>query len=80
MSVRNLRTYYYGDAGTVPAVDGVSFDLEEHAALGIVGESGCGKSTVAFSIFRLIDEQAGRIVSGDIFFEGENLLDRKSVV
>jgi oligopeptide/dipeptide ABC transporter ATP-binding protein len=76
LSVRDLRTYYYGDAGTVPAVDGVSFDLEEHAALGIVGESGCGKSTVAFSIFRLIDEQAGRIVSGEIFFEGENLLEK----
>ncbi len=74
--MRDLRTYYHGDAGTVPAVDGVSFDLEEHAALGIVGESGCGKSTVAFSIFRLIDEQAGRIVSGEIFFEGENLLTK----
>ncbi len=77
LSVRDLRTYYYGDAGTVPAVDGGSFDLEEHAALGIVGESGCGKSTVAFSIFRLIDEQAGRIVSGEIFFEGENLLKKR---
>jgi oligopeptide/dipeptide ABC transporter ATP-binding protein len=76
LTVRDLRTYYHGDAGTVPAVDGVSFDLEEHAALGIVGESGCGKSTVAFSIFRLIDEQAGRIVSGEIFFEGENLLGK----
>jgi peptide/nickel transport system ATP-binding protein/oligopeptide transport system ATP-binding protein len=76
LSVRDLRTYYYGRAGTVPAVDGVSFDLEEDSALGIVGESGCGKSTVAFSIFRLIDEQAGRIVSGEILFEGADLLKK----
>lgn len=76
LSVRDLRTYYHGRSGTVPAVDGVSFDLEEDSALGIVGESGCGKSTVAFSIFRLIDEQAGRIVSGEVLFEGEDLLEK----
>jgi oligopeptide/dipeptide ABC transporter ATP-binding protein len=76
LSVRDLKTYYRSRSGTVPAVDGVSFDLEEDSALGIVGESGCGKSTVAFSIFRLIDEQAGRIVSGEIFFEGEDLLKK----
>ncbi len=76
LSVRDLKTYYYSRAGTVPAVDGVSFDLEADSALGIVGESGCGKSTIAFSIFRLIDEQAGRIVSGEIFFEGADLLKK----
>ena len=76
LSVRDLRTYYYSRSGTVPAVDGVSFDVEEESALGIVGESGCGKSTVAFSIFRLIDEQAGRIVSGEVLFEGKDLLKK----
>jgi oligopeptide/dipeptide ABC transporter ATP-binding protein len=76
LSVRELRTYYHGRMGTVPAVDGISFDLDEDRALGIVGESGCGKSTVAFSIFRLIDEQAGRIVSGEILFDGEDLLKK----
>jgi peptide/nickel transport system ATP-binding protein len=67
LSVRDLRTYFPQDEGTVKAVDGVSFDLYPRATLGIVGESGCGKSVTARSILRIVD-RPGRIVSGEIRF------------
>jgi peptide/nickel transport system ATP-binding protein len=67
LSVRNLRTYFVQDEGTVKAVDGVSFDLEAGRTLGIVGESGCGKSITARSILRIVD-RPGRIVAGEIRF------------
>src|SRR2546428_12359681 len=67
LSVRDLRTYFPQDEGTVRAVDGVSFDLYPRATLGIVGESGCGKSVTARSILRIVD-RPGRIVSGEIRF------------
>jgi oligopeptide/dipeptide ABC transporter ATP-binding protein len=69
----DLRTYYYVAEGTVKAVDKVSFRINEQEALGIVGESGCGKSTVAHSILRLVREP-GRVVGGKILFEGHDLL------
>jgi peptide/nickel transport system ATP-binding protein len=67
LSVRNLKTYFPQDEGTVKAVDGVSFDLSPGATLGIVGESGCGKSVMARSILRIVD-RPGRIVEGEIQF------------
>ena len=66
LSVRDLKTYYFQDEGIVRAVDGASFDLYPGKTLGIVGESGCGKSVTARSILRII-EQAGRIVQGEIW-------------
>jgi peptide/nickel transport system ATP-binding protein len=67
LSVRNLKTYFAQDEGVVRAVDGVSFDLYPGATLGIVGESGCGKSITARSILRIVD-RPGRIVEGEIHF------------
>src|SRR5438093_4933768 len=67
LSVRNLKTYFPQDEGLVRAVDGVSFDLYPGATLGIVGESGCGKSVTARSILRIVD-RPGRIVEGEIQF------------
>jgi oligopeptide/dipeptide ABC transporter ATP-binding protein len=69
----DLRTYYFLAEGMVKAVDRVSLKINEQEALGIVGESGCGKSTVAHSILRLVREP-GRIVGGKILFEGQDLL------
>jgi oligopeptide/dipeptide ABC transporter ATP-binding protein len=67
LSVRNLKTYFSQDEGTVKAVDGVSFDMMPGATLGIVGESGCGKSVTARSILGIVD-RPGRIVGGEIRF------------
>jgi peptide/nickel transport system ATP-binding protein len=67
LSVRNLKTYFAQDEGTVKAVDGVSFDMAPGATLGIVGESGCGKSITARSIMRIVD-RPGRIVEGAVYF------------
>jgi oligopeptide/dipeptide ABC transporter ATP-binding protein len=67
LSVRNLKTYFQQDEGLVRAVDGVSFDLYPGVTLGVVGESGCGKSITARSILRIVD-RPGRIVEGEIWF------------
>src|SRR6266436_82836 len=67
LSVRNLKTYFYQDEGTVRAVDGVSFDMAQGVTLGIVGESGCGKSVTARSILRIVD-RPGKILEGEIKF------------
>jgi ABC-type dipeptide/oligopeptide/nickel transport system ATPase component len=67
LSVRNLKTYFAQDEGLVKAVDGVSFDLYPGVTLGVVGESGCGKSVTARSILRIVD-RPGRIVDGEIWF------------
>src|SRR2546423_12036809 len=67
LSVRNLKTYFAQDEGIVRAVDGVSFDMAQGATLGIVGESGCGKSVTARSILRIVD-RPGRIIDGEIHF------------
>jgi oligopeptide/dipeptide ABC transporter ATP-binding protein len=72
--VRNLKTYFYIEDGVVPAVDGVSFSVSERETLGIVGESGCGKSVTSLSIMRLIPIPPGRFLDGEILFEGEDLL------
>jgi len=67
LSVRNLKTYFHQDEGLVKAVDGVSFDVSPAGTLGIVGESGCGKSVTARSILRIVD-RPGRIIDGEIQF------------
>jgi peptide/nickel transport system ATP-binding protein len=74
LEVRDLRTHFVTDDGVVKAVDGVSFDVRAGETLGIVGESGCGKSVTSLSILRLIAIPPGRIAGGEILFKGRNLL------
>jgi oligopeptide/dipeptide ABC transporter ATP-binding protein len=76
LSVKDLRTYLYTRQGVIKAVDGVSFDLHKNETLGIVGESGSGKSMTALSLLRMEPKPAGRIVSGQAWFEGENILEK----
>jgi oligopeptide/dipeptide ABC transporter ATP-binding protein len=75
LEVDKLVTVFDVEAGTARAVDGVSFGLESGKTLGLVGESGCGKSVTALSIMRLVPRPPGRIESGRIVFEGQNLLE-----
>jgi oligopeptide transport system ATP-binding protein len=74
LEVKNLRTYFETDDGVVKAVDGISFDLKRGQTLGIVGESGSGKSVTNLSIIRLIPDPPGKIVSGEVLFNGNDLL------
>ncbi|MBN2861082.1 MAG: ABC transporter ATP-binding protein [Sphaerochaetaceae bacterium] len=74
LDVRNLQTYFKTDEGIVKAVDGISFTLGEGETLGIVGESGSGKSVTNLSIMRLIQSPPGKIVGGQILFEGKDIL------
>jgi oligopeptide/dipeptide ABC transporter ATP-binding protein len=78
LSVRGLQTYFFGQRGVGKAVDGVSFDLHESETLGIVGESGCGKSVTMLSIMRLNPRPASRIVGGEVLLNGEDLLRKNS--
>jgi peptide/nickel transport system ATP-binding protein len=73
LEVEDLRTQFFTLDGVVRAVDGVSFELRKGETLGIVGESGCGKSVTALSIVRLIPKDLGRIVGGSVRFEGREL-------
>ena len=73
LEIRDLATHFFTRDGVVRAVDGVSFDLAAGDTLGIVGESGCGKSVTALSILRLIAPETGRIVNGSVRFEGREL-------
>ena len=75
LEVRELTTYFKLGVGDVKAVQNVSFDLEPGESLGLAGESGCGKTTAALSILKLLPEN-GRIVSGDVLFDGRNLAKR----
>jgi oligopeptide transport system ATP-binding protein len=77
LAVNNLRTQFFTQDGVVKAVNGVSFTLKEGEALGLVGESGCGKSVTALSLMRLIARPPGRIVSGEVLFQGRDLLKLK---
>jgi oligopeptide transport system ATP-binding protein len=74
LEVKNLKTWFYTPDGIVKAVNGVSFTLNEGEALGLVGESGCGKSVSAMSLMRLIPTPPGRIVEGEVLFDGKDLL------
>jgi len=75
LEVDGLQTHFFTSIGTVRAVDGVSYSVKAGETLGVVGESGCGKSVSALSILRLVANPPGRIVGGAIRFEGKNLLD-----
>jgi len=74
IEVKGLKTHFFTDEGVSPAVDGVDYSVNKGETLGVVGESGCGKSVTALSILRLIPEPPGKIVAGDIRFEGQSLL------
>src|SRR5712664_2984135 len=74
LEVRGLRTLFSGERGEVRAVDGVDFSLERGRTLGIVGESGCGKSVTALSIMGLVPQPPGRIVGGEVRLDGVDLL------
>ena len=74
IEIKNLKTYFYTEAGTAKAVDNISFDIYKGEVLGIVGESGSGKSVTSLSINRLIPNPPGEIVSGEILYKGVNLL------
>lgn len=73
LSVKDLKTYFYTEEGTVKAVDGLSFEVHKGEFVGLVGESGCGKSVSAMSLLRLIPYPPGIIVNGEILFKGEDL-------
>lgn len=73
LEIRNLKTYFFTDDGVVKAVDGVDFFVDRGEVLGLVGESGCGKSVTSFSVMRLVGAP-GKIVEGEILFEGRNLV------
>ncbi|WP_092282190.1 ABC transporter ATP-binding protein [Caldicoprobacter faecalis] len=76
LRINDLAVHFYMDKRIVPAVDGVSFSVSRGETLGLVGESGCGKSVTALSIMRLLPSPPARIVRGEIWFKGENLLDK----
>lgn len=74
LEVKDLKTYYYSKTKIVPAVDGISFSLKRGEAVGIVGESGCGKSTAARTIINLLDRSYTRVEGGEVLFHGQDLL------
>jgi len=73
LQIKDLKTYFFTEDGVVKAVDGVDLQIHAGEVLGLVGESGCGKSVTSFSVMRLVDSP-GKIVAGEIFFEGRDLL------
>ena len=75
LDIQGLNTHFYTEEGVVKAVDNVDLKIEEGEILGVVGESGCGKSTIALSVMRLIPYPPGKIVSGRILFEMQDLLE-----
>ena len=76
LTVNNLRTYFFTRSGVVKAVDDVSFVMRQGETLGVVGESGCGKSVTALSVMRLIASPPGKIVGGEITFNGEDIMEK----
>lgn len=74
LEINDLKTYFYTDYGVIKAVDGINLQMHEKETLGIVGESGCGKSITGLSILRLIPTPPGKIVEGEIIFHGQDLL------
>lgn len=74
LEVRNLKADFYTEDGVAPVIDGVSFGINRGEIMGVVGESGCGKSVTSLSIMRLLPDPPGRIISGQILFEGKDLL------
>jgi len=78
LQISDLRTYFDIEEGVVKAVDAITYDVAEGETVALVGESGCGKSVSALSILQLLPSPPGRIVSGEVFFEGQDLLRLKS--
>ena len=76
LTVNNLRTYFFTRSGVVKAVDDVSFVMRPSETLGVVGESGCGKSVTALSVMRLVANPPGKIVGGEITFNGEDIMEK----
>ena len=76
LEVNHLKTYFFTRGGVVKAVDDISFNIKRGETLGIVGESGCGKSVTALSVMRLVASPPGKIVGGEINFNGENILEK----
>ena len=76
LEVQGLRTWFHTDEGIAKAVDGVTYTVAKGQTLGVVGESGCGKSVTALSVMQLVPQPAGRFEGGKILFRGQNLLDR----
>ncbi|MCP4274039.1 MAG: ABC transporter ATP-binding protein [Gammaproteobacteria bacterium] len=74
LEVKNLKTYFHTNEGVIPAVDGVDFTLKKGKTLCVVGESGCGKSVTAFTVMRLIPMPPGKVESGEILYNGKNLV------
>ena len=74
LEVKGLQTYFKTDAGIVKAVDGVSFTVHEGETIGLVGESGCGKSVTNLSIMRLVPSPPGKIVGGEVLYEGRDIM------
>jgi peptide/nickel transport system ATP-binding protein/oligopeptide transport system ATP-binding protein len=74
LELKNLKTWFYTDEGIAKSVDGVSYAIQPGETLGCVGESGCGKSVTALSIMRLIPDPPGKIVEGEVLFEGVDLV------
>ncbi len=74
LDVENLKTWFFVSDGIVKAVDGVTFDVHRGEVLGLVGESGCGKSVTARSIMRLVPDPPGKIVDGKVILDGVDLL------
>ena len=75
LEIDNLRTSFFTSDGEVRAVDGVTFDIEEGKTMGLVGESGCGKSVTALSVMQLLSKGIGRVVGGEILYRNENLAE-----
>lgn len=74
LEVKGLKTYFYTEEGVLPGVDGLDFTLEQGRVLAIVGESGCGKSVTSLSILRIVQSPPGRIIAGEILYNGKDLL------
>ena len=74
LEIKNLKVYFTSDDGVAKAVDDVSFSVQAGKTLGVVGESGCGKSVTALSVLRLIPSPPGKVVGGEILFDGKDLL------
>jgi oligopeptide/dipeptide ABC transporter ATP-binding protein len=76
LQIRKLKTYFYTYAGVVRALEGIDLDIYKGETIGLVGETGCGKSVTSLSIMRLVPDPPGRIVGGEIIFKGEDLLKK----
>jgi oligopeptide/dipeptide ABC transporter ATP-binding protein len=76
LQINDLKTFFYTNEGISRAVDGMDLTIRKGRTLGVIGESGCGKSVTALSVLRLVPSPPGRIISGEILFEGEDLLEK----